>query len=375
MYATLSYLLLAVSLSSADGMKDIVCVDGERACLLRSVFTHGKTVSFQACSPPMVGLSAFVPVVFSVKGPLYLPSTFNLVANESCDSSYVGGPHYPVHVIFEPFYMPNVGHAMGDDIFPIFRALRLFGFHAHPRITVLTVQPLSSYPSRVLEMYELLHLRVQDYEDDWYPNMITGIAGLSYHEPLPFGTGGVLDDFRDWVYARARITTNDLHQPVFTLIGKDYDVAGHPNGMANPAAVEQWIKNMYPQSTVRHIMLTKVSFAQQLNIFHSTDVLIGAPGSDLMTAIFLKNKRVLLIIPEVFKLVGQNGTCDLSLGHEYDGWFQHRGSVQMVTYPVVYPNETVKQIQRGDGPEFWYRVVVDELRFADALRVAVNALN
>lgn len=196
---------------------DIKCVitgpEDKQSCLLRCVRVIDKTVLFDACGAQHRGLHAIQTTEFSVKVPPWENSMFTLAANQTCDAAPRDDDR-AVHVILDPFYLPNAGHAMADDIYLTFRLLLLFGLHTRSQIVVLSVQPVSSFPPRVKEMYDVLRITVRDIENTWYPTMVTGIAGLGYHlQKIPLAYGYTLDVFCDWVYQRAGIEVSEPGNP------------------------------------------------------------------------------------------------------------------------------------------------------------------
>ena len=375
---------LLISLSVALCV-DIKCVPvgGELnthaslSCLLRSAHVRNRVVSYDVCGTPKLGLETINPLNFSVKGPPWEHSMFSLVANHTC---LTGPPRRDtVYVILDPFYMPNVGHVIGDDVYPIFRALLLYDLQNCAKLTVLSVTPVSNFPPRVVEIYHALGLSVQALEDTWYPNMVIGISGLNFHlQQVPLAYGGVLDIYRDWVYKRSGVVQVErLVNPSITIILKNLSSADHRNGPINGENLGTWASAYFPRSIVRSIILTNMSFVEQLKLMEETDVLVKSPGSDVMNAVFLKPFSALVILPEVSDLNASSGLAHLFLGHEWNAWFQFRGSLTTVAYPLIFVNETTQQNSRGGSGKdesFWYTVTINELRFVETLHKALKAV-
>lgn len=340
--------------------------EGQRSCLVKRACFTNTDEGFYFTSTPTDG-----DVQASVHGPKFLQR--NILLRPKYTHQVFADSH-EVHCVLKPFYMPNIGHALGDDIFPIFRALHLFGLHNAPVLRILSLQAVSDFPARVREMYDAIRMNVTTLENACYDNLVLGISGLSYHESFNFGGGDILDTFRDFVFKRAGIRHGKLQSPrfrppTFTIIGKDFSVADHPQGIANPEFIQTVVQQRFPQSKVRHLKWSEVAFAEQLKVLSETDIHISAPGSDLMSAVFLPNHRVLLVVPLCSPPVGE--TCFSNLGNELSLWFRHRATLHIVAYDPIYSNEIVAVHVQAHN-QTYYKVHVNETTLSISLERANN---
>ena len=351
------------------------CVEHAHAktCFVRRACLTSSTTGFFCSGEYKEDIST------SVAGPLIMEHVITLSANATCALSMPDTN--AVHCIMKPFYLPNTGHALGDDMYSVYRALRIFGLHEAPSLHIVSAQDLSTYPERVLEMYRTVNMTLSDLQPICYDNLVFGIAGLSFHESSR-NNDGVLASFRDFVFKRSGVLTRrGLHRrvpsaqlfPSFTVIAKDFDRAEHPQGIGNPDAVLETIKRAFPLSFAQVITLSKTGFRDQLEILSRTDILISAPGSDLMSALFLLDHRVVLVVPLCKRC--DSDVCETSDGNEIRLWFQYTGTLHIISYgPIFKPEVLVAGVDRATNASY-FKVSINESRLLMHLNKANATLH
>ena len=285
-----------------------------------------------------------------------------------------------VFILLTPFWLPNIGHVLGDDLFSIYRALSLFGLEKAHKITVVSTTPVKQFSERAIEVYTTASIELTslaELDRFTFPVLVHGLSGLSYGDKLARGGGLVLDSYREWYLQRAGLTKEVAVRPLtFTIIRKDYDVAVHPQGPANTKDVLAWIREDYPDAAVTHTTLSVLKYREQVKLLSSTDILIVGPGSDYMISLFLRNFKAVLMIPLCLPSTVKGMTCEPSLGQEHEYWYQFRGSIFFVSYDDVHDEDIINAT--GDCTKeclphrSYFKVVVRRKRFMQLLQRAVR---
>ena len=187
-----------------------------------------------------------------------------------------------VFVILHPYNPGNLGHILGDDIFPIFLSLSTFGLEHAADIVVVASTPFSG---RQLDLLAATGLRTITYEEAeglCFPRVVVGLSQFTFVRPVVHGHGHMLDHFSAWLLARfsaardggadrpagtasrpsglpkAHGDGGSRKHPSFTVVQKDFLRASAPMGMSNGAEVGLWLREAFPQSAVRVLSFPEV---------------------------------------------------------------------------------------------------------------------
>ena len=193
-----------------------------------------------------------------------------------------------VFVILHPYNPGNLGHILGDDIFPIFLSLSTFGLEHAADIVVVASTPFSG---RQLDLLAATGLRTITYEEAeglCFPRVVVGLSQFTFVRPVVHGHGHMLDHFSAWLLARfsaardggadrpagtasasaplprpsglpkAHGDGGSRKHPSFTVVQKDFSRASALMGMSNGAEVGLWLREAFPQSAVRVLSFPEV---------------------------------------------------------------------------------------------------------------------
>jgi len=315
-----------------------------------------------------------IPNLIAASGPLPEPFRETFIAKTYVQES---SQHDHVFVILQPFWFFNTGHVIANDVFCIFRVLSLFGLKSVKRVTVLSLVPISSYPQRALEVFDAAGLELVYLRDlgnrSCFRILLHGIKALEYNTPLGRGGGMILDEYRDWFLRRANLSVSFYPEQRVSIIKKHYATADHPQGIGNADEILSWVQASRRFTTSerrdRLIDLHEVSFREQLRFIQETDVLVVAPGSDVVISVFLRNGARVVLVP----LCGNTLPCGGGVkGHEYDMWFKWRASVVSLFYRI--DEAEVRLNKTSDSGISYYQIFVDRGKILSLIGTALSTV-
>lgn len=272
-------------------------------------------------------------------------------STESDMKLMVQTPSDAVLTLVSPYFPDNIGHALGDDLFPVYQALTMFSMQDAARVVVSLSS--GSLPEHAAQLYSssLLELRgLPDLQGQCFNSVVLGLSGLTFTRPLRHGTGIILDEFSDWLVRRANISRDErsVRNLSITIIQKDFSHSDHPHGLHNGPEIADWCHAAFPGASVRVMYLSQVSIPDQMRTVSNTDVLISSPGSDLMAAVYLPRGSAMIVVCYCV-VINPDGTCLTNMGLEFDQWYHERGSV----YTLPYCNITKDMVVDAGGESNW----------------------
>uniref|UniRef100_A0A0G4I4T5 Glycosyltransferase 61 catalytic domain-containing protein n=1 Tax=Chromera velia CCMP2878 TaxID=1169474 RepID=A0A0G4I4T5_9ALVE len=276
----------------------------------------------------------------------------------------------------ETYHHHNFGHIMGDDVFSMFRLLRLFD--AEPLVfpdfhMLLPPHWKNNSQWHVLTTPDKVVTFDQARETARGPvfcvdNLFVGISRLgfafgseAFHDLLDFKairrfvnhkgsqtslpTAGASDHcspknahFCEEMAAfrkRAMTTLEVAEKPIphrlsILLVEKGKGKVEHDHRIGNQAELGAMLRAAYPVAEVEEVAWRSVSLQRQVELVARTDIMIVQAGSDAMTAAWLHPAAELIIIgrPDL-------AACAALCGNELGNWWSKNrgdnGSVQCIT--------------------------------------------
>lgn len=346
----------------------------EKACVINHEIYHHCPANKTCHYPRLFSYSRHS--VFHIKGVKRYEVTVHPMSSLRSTVSYEDG----LFVLNYPYLLTgsNVGHYLGDDIFAIFQALKSFNLHHHPNIIILIYG--RNLSPRVIELYhsvgmKVIQMNAMNQTALCARSILAGLSGMTFTRPLLVGQGLILDNFQEWLFERGGIRANTsasiAQSPRVTVLQKDFSHSSHLHGLRNGAEIVSMLRKDYPSLSTNLLILSNEStYLQTSEVFANTDILISSPGSDLMNGVYMRPGTCVIIVCYCKKLK-KDGTCDATLGLEYDQWFAVRSSMHFIPYCDLSADEIVDvghNTWNGWSNQPWHQILVTKTKLEPLFR-------
>ena len=193
----------------------------------------------------------------------------------------------------------NVGHAWGDIIWPAFQMLSYWERQDSNFSFVLLGHDIHKHTHLFSSLSHNQVYRHDKQESICFDEVLVGDNGMSYSEGLTNPT--VLKEFRNFIFSRygvpisftkatTRVTPNIL------IFQKEIILAANKCSFGNLKDIQNMFVSQFPMLNVTTVSLFDVpSISQQINMMTDVDIVLSLPGSDVMNALFLRDKSTLVL--------------------------------------------------------------------------------
>jgi hypothetical protein len=218
----------------------------------------------------------------------------------------------------------NFGHVLGDVIWPVFRMMNSFSAENDEFQLLLRIQSLAEFVSSnktvmkfvnaVTDRHILLHDDDHSFTKKCFKRLFVGSSEMSYALGK-YQDARALMQFRNFVLNRMKL--NSVHKndhPVILIILKHVESSEHKCSLGDVPQIIEYFTTHFPHSRVLHMSWNGMPLIKQVQTMQQSDIVISLPGSDLMNAIFLKDKSTIFV---PCRKVGAN----LEFSNEVRIWF------------------------------------------------------
>ena len=202
----------------------------------------------------------------------------------------------------EPYYLGNIGHILGDDIWVIYGRLYFMNLH-HMLNNVYILfdendREAVYHKSVISQLYNLLTDNKLEFFSDkslgndtryCYEKLIVGWTTQTYaysHTSLQMIPITLVQEFRNRALAYASVS-DKLNAPICDVlfILKNNSAADHKYGISN---VDELVQGLikYKKCTIKVVQWSGMSLKQQILEIANKRIVVSLPGSDIMNCIF-----------------------------------------------------------------------------------------
>jgi len=284
---------------------DNACLIGEGRFVIS--WEEFESVSFQN-TPNRIGNTITVQGTTGGRAP---KDSFVSIQSDKATNFSIGNAEIKkgLYLYKEPFYLHNVGHVLGDDIFGIFQALYYWNFHVIPSNEITLVMPerfkneiekrqILADHFKIITLNQILYVPPDLNNPICFEKVLVGWNGFGYvsgsHEWVP---NPVVEAFRTRALQVFQVpdnaltrTRNDFQNAAVIcdvlIIVKDMSIADHKATLGNPQELANSLKSELG-CQVEIITWTGKTLQEQLVLIHTKRIVVSLPGSDLMSCIFM----------------------------------------------------------------------------------------
>jgi hypothetical protein len=185
-------------------------------------------------------------------------------------------------------YPRNWGHALLDEVLPLFLMLYGLGFPVDASTLVATdTPPQYRSPYELLVPKENIRDLAQVY-GGCFAQFGVGIPELLYSRKGFKSMEIGLKLFRSHVLSRYHIQTPCRRKFSVLFVDKDPDKSDHAARWLNIHESAEQARSRHPDWNVTVARWTNVSLTQQLHLIQESHVLVSLPGSDVVSGLFLQ---------------------------------------------------------------------------------------
>lgn len=188
----------------------------------------------------------------------------------------------------------NIGHVLGDEVWPLFQML--YTFEMERREFQIILHGSTQAPTDLLRDISSHPLLLSGETRRCFHSLLVGANDLSYSLGTP--NPRTLRTFRHFLATRVglslKIFQPDRLLPNILVMIKNMSVASHKSGIKNTDTVLAHLRAAFPKLQISTASWSGVPLREQISIMGNTDIVFSLPGSDLMNALFLPRKAIIL---------------------------------------------------------------------------------
>lgn len=245
-------------------------------------------------------------------------------------------------ILKEPYYLGNIGHVLGDDIWAIYSLLYDFHLHNTPTDNVWIIVPIrfqnEFWKTPIIrELYGVLTSNSVLFVDETkeseviYERMIMGWSGYGYvAQTGHFINLNLLMSFRQRFLRHVGLNDKQRGKICNVLfIEKNMTASEHKYSINNTKELMDHLRKK-TKCSIEAASWYGMPLREQILKIYSKDIVVGLPGSDIMNCIFQPIKSA-MIVPDK---CDETGYCSGS--NEIGLWF---GRIQSRKVKTIAPRD------------------------------------
>jgi hypothetical protein len=204
----------------------------------------------------------------------------------------------------------NPGHIWGDIIWPVFRMMYAFSAEKVD-FQILLRMPNIDFSSKGKGLFKKFVSAVtgrdyvqmnydrgnsSDFKEKCYKRLFVGSSYLGYSEGNQDARS--IWEFRNFLFYRMGFDPSTIPKrthPTVNILLKQVTAHNSNCKLGNVAEIQEYFAKVYPNVTVITTSWQDMPLLEQIETMQRSDIVISHPGSDVMNAIFMKDRSTLFV--------------------------------------------------------------------------------